>query len=420
MLHIGVYNHDPILREMTTLAEFREQLDRCAMSPREVADFIEAFADVRVQGVVDGLNVVVTDPPFAAIEEKYKPDWSDPFHLEASGLTPEMVQGHDLPSALYLHYSVALTALQKEVDVYLQMSGLSDKLSKALLPILYSMVARRKVRAVVAGGEAENPALTPGALAEEVARVNRRLVKLRESGFDPLNFLPYHRHVGIHGGSGNDVGKVGTLGAAVAIHDALQEIDPTAVVETVGQIPPPGARSPWGIYRAMKTKGFKPLQAMLLRNGRCIAVRANPDVAIFQSLKGPYKTAADALTEYEAVRQHKDKRRQAVHEFAVGEIKTATDPANLHERLALGGRDLKDEVQADRFLLMAALTHDIIHGGTGKKSGRQPLQNKDVVRFSDVFNLYYAWGWDDARDRHADHWMTFKRRLAFWCDLPEP
>ncbi|AWK85002.1 hypothetical protein [Azospirillum thermophilum] len=402
-----------------TLEQFQQQLSRCAMSPEEVSDFIEAFADVRVQGVVDGLSAVVTDPPFEAMEAKYNPDWTDPWLLGASGLTAGQVQGHNLPSALFLHYQIALAATQPEVSLYIQMSGYSDKMSRALLPILSSAVARRKIRTAKEGNEL--PAgLSAAALSAEVTRVNRSLAKLRSQGFDPLLFLPYHRHVGIHGGSGNDVGKVGTLGAAIAIHDALLEIDPTAIKDMVGQLPPAGARTPAAIFQSMKAKGFKPLQAILLRNGRCIAVRANPDVAIFQSLDKSYDTATDALKEYEAVRQHKDERQQKVHEFVVGEIKTATDPANLHERLALGGRDLKDEVQADRFLMMAALTPDIVHGGTGRKSGRQPLQNKDVVRFSDVFNLYYAWGWNGARERHPEHWLMFKKRLAFWCGLPQP
>ena len=63
------------------------------------------------------------------------------------------------------------------------------------------------------------------------------------------------------------------------------------------------------------------------------------------------------------------------------------------------------------------LTKDILEGGTGRKSGRAPLQNRDTVRFTDVFNLHHAWGWDGGRKRHAGHWDTFKDRVKVWTGL---
>ena len=92
---------------------------------------------------------------------------------------------------------------------------------------------------------------------------------------------------------------------------------------------------------------------------------SDPDVSIFLPLTLPmsaavtskgkrksrvitYETpAAAALALYNEVRQRSSARRQSLHEFAVGEVKTATDPSNLHERLALGSRETKTEVSCD-------------------------------------------------------------------------
>ncbi|MDR6829611.1 hypothetical protein J2X48_003735 [Bosea sp. BE271] len=158
-------------------------------------------------------------------------------------------------------------------------------------------------------------------------------------------------------------------------------------------------------------------RAALLRNNRAIVFPSDPDVAIFTRLDGErYRTAIEAYSAYEAVRRQPALRRQQIHEFVVGEVKTATDPNNLHERLALGSRETRDEVRTDRFLMMAVLTREILRGGTGQRSGRS-LESRDVERFSDVFNLHFAWGWDGSRITHANHWETFRSRVRQWCNI---
>jgi hypothetical protein len=257
----------------------------------------------------------------------------------------------------------------------------------------------------------------------------------------PETFLAYHRNLGIHGASQNAGGAVGAMGAALAFFDALNEISPGCIETIIGAAPSelPG-RCPEDIAGYLftgseKEREAKRIRALGLTNGRFVVFSSDPDVSIFLPLTLPmsaavtskgkrksrvitYETpAAAALALYNEVRQRSSARRQSLHEFAVGEVKTATDPSNLHERLALGSRETKTEVSCDRFLLMALLTKDLIEGGSGKKSGRTPLQNRDTVRFSDVFNLHFAWGWDGSRERHPEHWDAFKSRLKVWCGL---
>ena len=121
-----------------------------------------------------------------------------------------------------------------------------------------------------------------------------------------------------------------------------------------------------------------------------------------------------ALEAWQVVRALPERRSDELHLFTVGEVKTATDPSNLHERLALGSRETRDEAGADRFLLMAVLTNDIVRSD---RRGRRQLQSRDVTRFSAVFNLYFAWGWDDARASHPEHWGEFREQVARWCGL---
>jgi hypothetical protein len=59
-----------------------------------------------------------------------------------------------------------------------------------------------------------------------------------------------------------------------------------------------------------------------------------------------------------------------MHQSALGEVKTATDASNLHERIGLGSRETRDEVLATRFLMMALLTVDIV----------DPIREAAVIR----------------------------------------
>lgn len=380
-----------------SLREFAAQLERCAQSDEETLAFVEAFAKVRLKGTISRLLRADPRRLFHQSDDWLQPDWTDPRKLALSGIRPEAVAKHPDPESLYLHIDTAMAAGHPTLRVYLGMTGLSDKQCRVMFPILY------RARTPADGNE----------LATEVQRLNGWLDWVRAEGVDPSIFPVYQRYIGIHGASLNSGGQVGAAGAAIAFHDALEDIGPGRIVDRVGGFVPAPVRTPLEVYDWL-ADGGRPPKALLLDNGRAIVFSSDPDVAIFQSLGSPYATAAEALAAYDAIRRQPAARRQAIHEFVVGEVKTATDLNNLHERLALGSRETRDEVRTDRFLMMAVLTMDLLRGGSGQRSGRS-LENRDVERFSDVFNLYFAWGWDGARKRHPEHWETFKAKLAGWC-----
>jgi hypothetical protein len=385
---------------------------------------MEGFARVRLLGITKALSA----PLRAAIEAEnvVSPNWSDASLLAESGIDPADVAAATEPERMFLHIDVAVARAKAAISAFLGMSGLSDKQRGDLYPWLSSQKGNVD-RAI---------------LSDEVRRLNRHLAWVRTTGVQPETFLAYHRHLGIHGSSQNFSGQVGAMGAAISFIDALEEFAPGCIIEIVGSSPSElPDKSPEAIadYLTIGTRqeiSSKQIRALVLSNSRFVVFSSDPDVSIFMPLvplpmsvtvpaKGKTKekrttfasAGPAALHLYNQVGQHADQRRQKLHEFAVGEVKTATDPSNLHERLALGSRETKVEVNADRFLFMALLTRDILEGGTGKKSGRAPLQNRDTVRFTDVFNLHHAWGWDGGRQRHPGHWDTFKERVKIWTGL---
>lgn len=390
-----------------SMQDFAQLLSRCAQSEAEATAFIEAFAKVRLAGIITGLLAPLEAA--AVAEDQVAPDWSDVDKLEESGISPENLACHESPEKVYLHIDVALARKRAALSAFLAMSGLSEKQRSDLFPFLST------------GRGAANRAV----VAAEVARLNSLLDWVRDRGVDPTVFLSYHRHLSIHGASQNFSGAVGAMGAAIAFEDALEEISPGCIEDRVGIQPPPDVRSPEEIAAyftegSKKEVAAKRVTAIKLRNGRFIVFAADPDCSIFRPSEPGTNTAEEALRLYNSVRKSVEKRRDVLQEFAVGEVKTATDPSNLHERLALGGRESRGEVNADRFLMMALLTRDILEGGTGQRSARAPLQSRGTVRFSHVFNLHHAWGWDGGRERHPEHWMSFKSALAGWCGLTRP
>ncbi len=405
-----------------SMQDFAQQLARCAQSPQEAVAFMEAFARVRLLGITKALSAPIREAIEA--EDAAAPDWHDADLLEESGIDPAELTATNEPQRMFLHIDVAAARVKTAISVFLDMSGLSDKQRGDLYPWLSSQK-----------GE-----VSRDVLSDEVRRLNRHLAWIRTTGVRPETFLAYHRHLGIHGSSQNFSGQVGAMGAAVSFIEALEEVSKGSIVEIVGSSPSmladqsPEAIADYLTTGSKKDVSTKQIRALVLKNGRFVVFSSDPDVSIFMPLVPlpmsvtrpgtknvkviPFSSPGHAaLHLYNQVRQHADQRRQKLHEFAVGEVKTATDPSNLHERLALGSRETKVEVNADRFLLMALLTKDILEGGTGKKSGRAPLQNRDTVRFTDVFNLHHAWGWDGGRERHPGHWDTFKGRVKVWTGL---
>ena len=236
---------------------------------------------------------------------------------------------------------------------------------------------------------------------------------MRQGDFDPSAFVTYQRALGIHGGIQNLTGSIGATGAAIAFLDVIGKMDPTAIVSTEGSVPPPNVRSPQQIADWREAHATIPLKAILLKNGRALVFASSKDANIFQPLDGPYTDAADALQRFNEVRNDASRRRQKLHEYAVGEVKTATDLANLHERMGLASRETQTELRTDRFLMMAVLNKEILEGGVQ----RRVMNNRDLTRFSHVFNLHHCWGWDGGRERHPDHWNYFVRHVREWCGV---
>jgi hypothetical protein len=401
---------------MPTLSEFNAQLERCAQSPSEVRDFVEAFSKVRLRYIARSLASPSLDAPeaaTAATSTVTSPDWADIEKLSASGLTLGQVAEFSTPEIHWLHVDIAADpAGRSAVTALLSQTCLSDKQRKALFPALFG--AQFKTAEAVDRRRAEVPLL------------NEWLVWSRAEGISPPVFGDYQKHLRIHGASQNAGGDVGAVGGAIAIHDALLEVAPDAIREVLGSLPKVGERDPVSVDKFLRRHGIsaeskeRPLKAILLSNHRAIIFASDPDVAIIQSLGEPFGSAQEAWDVYSRVRSDSAKRAQRIVEFAVGEVKAATDASNLHERMALSTRENRSERQSDRFLIMAILTKDLLTGGSGtsgRRNTRAPMQSREMGRISDVFNLHHAWGWDGGRQRHPEHWDWMKHRLKEWCGL---
>jgi hypothetical protein len=368
---------------------------QAAQTPEETQAFVEAFARVNVRMIRDVLGAPAIDAMVA--ESPFELDWDDPDKLHLSGLTTEQIDHLARAGGRFLHIDVALSPKGRRARVlFLNLAGLSDKQQKALFPLLRSAAPTDADR-----------------VSAELIRLNAWLSEGHQSGFDPVQFVSYQRGIGIHGRSQNLSGAIGAAGAAIAFVDAITELAPGSIVDTVGVLPPQGVRSPLDLYcwlahwREAEFGRYGPCR------GRAIVFASSKDANIFQPLGGPFADAKDALVRFTRVAKDEKARKQHLHEFAVGEVKTATDPANLHERMGLASRETQTELRTDRFLMMAVLNQSILAGGTQQRV----MNNKDLTRFSHVFNLHHCWGWDGGRDRNPAHWQFFKDSVAEWCGL---
>jgi hypothetical protein len=369
---------------------------QAAQTPAEAQSFIEAFAQVTVRHIRDTLGRPLVEA--AEAEQALNPDWDDTERLVESGIAPNQVDEATRAGRRYLHIDVAAAregfAARR---LFLGLTGYSDKQQRILFPLL-------KARSTVDRSE----------LSAEVTRLNRWLDEIRGDGFDPSAFITYQRGIGIHGQTQNLSGAIGAVGAGIAFADAIEQIQPQAIVDTVGQLAPQKVRSPSEVYDWTRDDPAKPVKAMLLRNGRAIVFASSKDANIFEPLgREAFIDANDALRRFNLVAKNQRERAQRLHEHAVGEVKTATDPANLHERMGLASRETQTELRTDRFLMMALLNREILSGGT---QGRV-MNNRDLTRFSHVFNLHHCWGWDGGRERNPEHWTHFMESLAVWCGL---
>ena len=357
--------------------------------------FIEAFARINIE-VIKG-RLAEVEVAARAEEEALDPDWDSPESLTDCGLRPDMVNQEVREGRRYLHIDVAASGGGAAARaLFLDYTGLSEKQQRALFPIIVS----------------NPPYANRAGLVREVQRLNAWQDWVRQRGFDPVVFTAYRSNLNIHGGTQNLSGAIGVVGAAIAFLDAIRETDPAAIVGSVGDMPPEGIRSPEQIHR-WRLQGGRFLKTLLLANGRTLIFSGSKDVSIVQPLDNPFRNAAEALRRFNRVKDDDDERDQQFKEFAVGEIKTATDLANLHERIGLASRETKTELRKDRFLMMSILSREILDGGRQ----RRRMNNNDLTRFSHVFNLHHCWGWDGGRERHPDHWAFFVTQVRRWCGL---
>ena len=407
---------------MPTLSEYSAQLERCAQSSEEVRDFIESFSKVRLRYIARALTSTPADRTSRRAVRAARPgtlfavapDWGDPAKLMASGIDLNGVRDSASdPGEEWLHVDVALNPdCRASVEALLAQTCLSDKQRRALFPSLsksqFTSADAREAR------------------RREVPRLNGWLAWSRTEGIDVKLFRDYQTHLRIHGASQNAGGDVGAVGGAIAIMDALEEVAPEIPLQLLGTLPPFRRRDPVSVDTFLRQCGIspdskeRPLKCVLLPNHRAVVFASDPDVAIIQSLTEPFQTPQEAWSAYAEVRVDAARRSQRLVEFAVGEIKAATDASNLHERLALSTRENRSERQTDRFLMMAILTRDFLTGSggeSGRRNRRAPMQSRDMARMGDVFNLHHAWGWDGGRVRHPEHWAWLKRRVKDWCGL---
>ncbi len=330
-------------------------------------------------------------------------DWTSAATLASAGIDPSWLQGVTSPHRTFMHPDFVLQESKWAfIADYITISMVSDKASGVLFPNL-----KKKARPRSASADE---------LLREASHLNRYLRLVMEAGLSGERIAKYHGDLRTHGQGQNDSGQIGAIGAAVAIRDALEEISPGAIIGTHGWIPSGGISSPSDIVREMRRPTFMAPKALLLSTQRAIVFSSDPDIAIISRIGGSrYQTAEEAVADWSKQRRWSaEERNSTLHQAALGEVKTALDPSNIHERLALGSRENRDEAGATRFLLMAVLTPDILDP---QRVGRRAMFSPDAQRFHDVFNLYFVWGYDSSREIHHEHWNDFKRALRRWVAL---
>jgi hypothetical protein len=370
-------------------------ISEISQTNEEALKFIEDFAKLNIDVIRRELGSPALE--IVKAEKVLALDWSDPILLMESGLSPDLINGEVRAGNKYLHIDLASSGSAEEaVKVFLGYTGLSSKQQRSLFPVLHGQPPRRRE-----------------ILREEVSRLNAWLDWVRRDSFDPTAFITYQRSIGIHGGGQNRTGAIGAIGAAIAFIDAIRQIDGSAIIDHVGSLPPNNVRAPSEIFDWIEKSKNPTVKALLLRNGRALVFASSKDANIFMPLGGAFVDARDAMSRFNKVSKNEAQRKQVIHEFAVGEVKTATDLSNLHERLGLASRETQTELRTDRFLMMAVLNKEILSGGVQ----RRVMNNRDLTRFSHIFNLHHCWGWDGGRVRHPDHWNYFVSNVRTWCGL---
>lgn len=390
---------------MTT---FEERTARAGMSPAEIRKFVGDFTDALVRLALPRMREV--DTVVQAFGSKFDSiadtlDWTNVHLLESAGIDIKWVTNTPTPERAFMHPDFVIDESKWPfIEDYLAACMVSEKTSKILFP---NLCPKRRPRGV-----------PESQLLAELRLLNHYLRLAHEAGFSGDRAIAYQGDLETHSRGQNDSGAIGTVGAAVAIRDALDEISPGAIVDSYGAIPSSGSTSPADIVRQMRSAGYISPKALLLSSQRAILLSAQPDIAIISRIGGDsYESAEEAYTHWRQVKKRpQEERNSLLHQAAVGEVKTALDKNNQLERIALAGRELGREVRADKFLHMAILTPDILDP---MRKNRNPIHKSGEggPPFNSVFNLYFTWGYDSAREAHLQHWEDFKRAIRAWAAL---
>jgi hypothetical protein len=390
---------------MTT---FEECTARAGMSQAEIRKFVGDFTDALVRLALPRLRAV--DAAVQNFGSKFDSiaaslDWTNASLLGVAGIDISWLASTPTPQRTFMHPDFVTDETKWPfIEDYIAASMVSDKISRVLFPNLY---LKRRPRGI-----------SNSQLLEESRMLNHYLHLAHEAGFSGDRVIAYQGDLGTHSQGQNDSGAIGTVGAAVAIRDALNEISPGAVIDSYGTMPPSGGTAPEDIVRQIRSSGYISPKALLLSSQRAILLSAQPDIAIISRIGGGhYRTAEEAYEHWRQVKKRPPgERNSMLHQAAVGEVKTALDRNNQLERIALAGRELGHEVRADKFLHMAILTPDILDP---ERKGRRPIYSSSDggPPFNSVFNLYFTWGYDSARETHSEHWEDFKSAIRRWTAL---
>lgn len=388
------------------MTSFETRTARAGMSPAEIKKFVGDFTEALVQLALTRIRCV--DADVRAFDTRFDTigvslDWSDAERLAKAGIKILWLNGMSKPHRTYMHPKIVTAPSSWEfVAEYINISMVSDKFSRILFP---NLVKRRRPSGIPEGD-----------LLDEAKVLNRYLHLVHSAGFSGDRIIAYHGDLRTHGQGQNDSGRIGAVGATAAILAAILEISPNAVVSTYG-IMPSASTTPAEIVLDMAKSGYIVPKALLLSSNRAIIFSSDPDVAIISRIGGdnPYASAEEAYDHWVGFRRRTaEERISNLHQAALGEVKTALDPSNIQERLALGSRETRSEAGAVRFLMMAVLTKDILDPN---RTGRRALYGREVRRFQDVFNLYFVWGYDGTREEHPEHWADFKSAIKRWTGL---
>jgi hypothetical protein len=388
------------------MSNFETRAARAGMNPSEIQKFVGDFAAALVQMAL--VRVRDVDVAVERFENKFDGmasglDWRDAGKLASVGIDIRWISNMPQPHRTFMHPDLIIYDPNWVfVRDYIAISMVSKKQSRVLMPNL----AKARKPTTVSIQE----------LMYEAKLLNYYLHLVQEAGLCGDRIMAYKGDLRTHGRSQNYSGKVGSVGAVAAVQDALAEISPGAVIDTYGTMPPDKDKSPNGIVDQMTSPGYTLPRSLLLSSQRAVILSSDPDIAIVSRIGGErYQSAKEAADEWAELKKGTGEERNArIHQAALGEVKTALDSANIHERLALGSRETSNEVRAPRFLLMAVLTPNILDP---QRTGRRAINSREIERFQEIFNLYFAWGYDSARTDHPEHWNDFKTAIRRWTAL---